>query len=192
MGADMTSPEPTLPRPILPRPAPLHGPTTATTFLVGATCLVGVLDAWSAWHRHTVGADYVAGAPGVWVADLTSVDGTGRTIGLLYVITMLASGGALLVWLSRVRTNMRLLGGRAHARRTGWVLGGWYASSIAALVLTYLLRVEATMYGLGALAAVDTVSVALQCGAGALVVVLVRQVTRWQSVPHPVSPLPPA
>lgn len=189
----MTSPEPTLPKPILPRPAPLLGPTTAASFLVGATCLVGVLDAWAAWHRHAVGADYVAGAPGIWVADLTSADATGRTIGLLYVITMLASAGALLVWLSRIRTNVRLLGEPGRSRRTGWALGGWYASTAVALALTFLLRVDATVSGLAALAALDSVSVALQCVAGAVVVGHVRRVSRWQSVPRSMPhPVPPA
>ncbi len=184
----MTIPEPTLPESVLPRPAPLLGPTTATSFLVGATCLAGVLDAWSSWHRHSVGTAYLAGAPGIWVADLTSADGNGQTVGLLYVIAMLAAGVSLLVWQSRIRANVRLLG--EPSRRTGWVAGGWYATTLVALVLTYLLRGEATVSGLGTLAGAATVSVTLQCVAGAFVVVLVRRVTRRQLVSRLVPPAP--
>jgi len=186
----MTSPEPTLPETALLRPAPLLGPTTTTSFLVGATCVAGALDAWSAWYRHSVGTDYLASTPGIWVSDLTSADGTGETVGLLYVIAMLAAGLSLLIWQSRIRANARLLG--EPARRMGGVLGGWYATTLVALVLTYLLRGEATVSDLGTLAGAATVSVALQCVAGGFVVVLVRRVTRRQSVFRPVPPAPAA
>src|ERR1700741_2501458 len=97
----MTSPEPTLPAPILSRPAPLLGPTSASSLLVGGTCLVGGLNAWSAWHRLAVGADYTAGVPGIWVADLTSAEATGRTVATLYLLAMIAAALTLLVWLAR-------------------------------------------------------------------------------------------
>jgi hypothetical protein len=184
----MTSPEPTLPetalpRPALPRPAPLLGPTTATSFLVGATCLAGALDAWSAWHRHAVGTEYAAGTPGIWVSDLTSADGIGQTVGLLYVIVMLAAGMSLLVWQSRIRGNARLLG--EPARRMGRTLTAWYATTLVALVLTNLLRAETTVSGLADLAAASTASVALQTVAGGFVIILVRRVTRRQSTSRP-------
>jgi hypothetical protein len=179
----MTSPEPTLPETALPRPAPLLGPATATSFLVGGTCVAGALDAWSAWHRHSVGTEYLAGTPGIWVSDLTSADGIGQAAGLLYVIAMLATGTSLLVWQSRIRANARLRG--EPARRMGWAAGGWYATTLVALVLTYLLRGEGTVSGLATLAGAATVSVALQTVAGGLVIILVRRVTRRQSTSRP-------
>ena len=181
----MTSPEPTLPETALPRPAPLLGPTTATSFLIGTACVAGAVEAWSAWYRHSVGTAYLAGTPGIWVSDLTSADGIGQAVGLLYVIAMLAAGVSLLVWQSRIRANARLRG--EPARRMGWVLGGWYATTLVALVLTYLLRGEGTVSGLATFAGAATVSVALQCVAGGFVIVLVRQVTRRQSAPRPAA-----
>ncbi|HEY0453913.1 DUF4328 domain-containing protein [Actinophytocola sp.] len=171
----MASPEPTLPKPP-PRPAPLLGPTTAASLLVGGTCLVGILNVWAAWHRHAVALDYLAGVPGIWVADLTSADATSRTVGVLYVIAMVAAGVALLVWLSRVRANARLLADRpvaAHPRRRDWAVGAWFTTTVLALVVTLLLREDAT----AGLATVATVAVVLQCAAGAPVIVVVRRIT---------------
>lgn len=179
----MTIPEPILPRPILPRPAPLLGPTTTASVLVGASCLVSALEAWSAWHRLAVGTDYAAGVPGVWVADLTSADATARTIAALYLIAATSAGLAMLVWLSRVRANMRLLGGTPRPRRTAWVLGAWVASTVVTVVLTLLLRDAATVGELRALAVAETACSALQCVAGGLAILVVRRVTRWQSAP---------
>jgi hypothetical protein len=174
----MTSPDPTLPKSALP----LHGPTTATSVLVGATCLAGVLDAWSAWYRHEVGTEYAAGTPGIWVADLTSADGMGQSIGLLYVIAMVASGVSLLVWQNRVRANARLRG--APLPHLGLVVAAWYATTLVALVLTYELRGAATTDDLATLAVAATVSVALQCLAGAGLVARVRRVTRDRTAPR--------
>jgi len=174
----MTSPDPTLPKSALP----LLGPTTATSVLVGATCLVGVLDAWSAWYRHEVGTEYAAGTPGIWVADLTSADGTGQSIGLLYVIAMMAAGVSLLVWQNRVRANARLRG--EPPLRTGLAVAAWYATTLVALVLTYALRGAATTDELATLAVAATVSVALQAVAGAYLVVQVLRVTRDRTAPR--------
>ena len=174
----MTSPDPTLPRSALP----LHGPTTATSVLVGATCLVGVLDAWSAWYRHEVGTEYAAGTPGIWVADLTSADGMGQSIGLLYVIAMVASGVSLLVWQNRVRANARLRG--APPPQPGLVVAVWYATTLVALVLTYELRGAVTTGELATLAVAATVSVALQCLAGTSLVARVRRVARDRTAPR--------
>lgn len=182
----MTGRGPSLPEPGGPRPAPLLGPTAAATCLVAGACVAGVLAAWSTWHRHSVGTDYAAGVPGVWVADLTSADATARTTGLLYVIAQLAAGIALLVWLSRVRANARLAGGR-EPRHLGWALGAWYATTLAALTSAFLLRDGSALPELRALAVTETVTVALQCAAGGLVIVVVRLVTRRQVAARPAA-----
>ncbi|HEY7593020.1 MAG TPA: DUF4328 domain-containing protein [Actinophytocola sp.] len=182
----MTRRGPTLPEPGAPRPAPLLGPTATASFLVAGACVVGVLEAWSAWHRHSVGTDYAAGVPGVWVADLASADATARMIGLLYVIALLAAGIALLVWLARVRANARLLADR-RPLSTGWAFGAWFATTLVALALTYVLRGWPALPELRGLAIAETFSVALQCVAGGLVIVVVRRVTRRQLAPHPVA-----
>ena len=178
----MTSPEPTLPASILSRPAPLLGPTAASSLLVGGTCLVGGLNAWSAWHRLAVGADYTAGVPGIWVADLTSAEATGRTVATVYLLAMTAAALTLLVWLSRIRGNARLLGAK-RSRRWSWVLGVWFTSCALAVVLLYLGRGGVALADLRVLALADTASAALQCAAGAVVVVVIRRVTRWQALP---------
>jgi hypothetical protein len=66
----------------------------------------------------------------------------------------------------------------------GRVVGAWFATTLVALVLTYLLRGEGTVSGLATLAGAATVSVALQCVAGGFVVVLVRRVTGRRSAPR--------
>jgi hypothetical protein len=164
----MTSPGQTL-----PRPAPLHGPTTAASMLVGATGVVALLDAVAAWHYHGVAADYVAGRPGVWVADLTSADSTARTIDVLYLLTMAAAGIAVLVWLSRTRANARLLG---HPAPAGSVraIAAWFGVCVVAAG-SRLLHPESSVEDLSVLATIASAAAVLQCVAGTAVVVVVRR-----------------
>jgi hypothetical protein len=177
------SQEPAAPNTALPRLAPLLGPTSAASLLVGAACATGVLGTWAAWHRYSVGMDYVAALPGVRIADLTSANATGDATGTVYLVAMMSAGLALLVWFGRVRANLRLLGG-AHPPHSRWALGGWFASTAVAFVVTLLLGRATWVDDVRQLAMVDTASVALQCVAGAFVVVVVRQVTRAQWVPR--------
>lgn len=173
----MASPEPTLPDPVLPRPAPLLGPTTASTLLVAATGLAALLEAWAVWYRHGVATDYAAGVPGVWVADLTSADSTTRMIGVLYLLSMTAATLALLVWLSRVRSNARLLGPPAHPMWRRAAVGGWFVSAAVGAVLTVRLDSDTTVAELETIATADSVTAVAQCVVGALVIVVVRRVT---------------
>jgi hypothetical protein len=174
----MASPDPSLPKPILPRPAPLLGPTATSSLLVGATCVIALLDAWTAWYRHGVAFDYVAGVPGMWVADLTSADSTGRTVDVLYVLVMAAAAIALLVWLSRVRANARLLGHAVHPLRRTVALSGWFAVTLFSVGTTVLFGADASVAELRVLATVDSVGAVVQCVAGGVLIVVIRQVTR--------------
>jgi hypothetical protein len=161
------------------RPAPLLGPTMASSALVAATCLTALLDAWTSWYRHGVAVDYVTSAPGIWVADLTSADLTGRTVDLLYVLAMAGAGLAVLVWLSRLRVTTRLRGHAVYPLRRTLVLGGWFALTLFAGMTTVLLGADASVAELEAMARVDSFVAVGQCAVGVALVVVIRQATRW-------------
>lgn len=60
----------------------------------------------------------------------------------------------------------------------------WIAAALAACWHTFAVRGEPSAAMLREIAAVGTVITVLQCLAGVLVAVVVRQITRWQSVPR--------
>lgn len=173
LGATLASPDPTLPE----RPAPLRGPTAAASMLVGVTCVAALLDAWTTWYRHGVAVDYVAGAPGVRVADLTSADSTGRTVDVLYVFSMIGACVALLVWLSRLRANARRLDHAAHRVRRRLALGGWFAVTLFAAATTLLFGANASVAELRVLATIDSFVAVIQCVVGVLLILVVRKAT---------------
>ena len=173
----MASPDPTLPQRLTPRPVPLLGPTTASSTLVGVTCVAALLDAWAAWYRHGVAVDYVAGAPGVWVADLTTADSTGRTVDVLYVFAMTGACIALLVWLSRLRANARRLGHAAHRVRRTLALACWFTVTLFAATTTVLFGANASVAELRVLATIDSFAAVIQCVVGVLLVLVIRKAT---------------
>ncbi|WP_154814676.1 hypothetical protein [Actinophytocola xinjiangensis] len=157
------------------RPVPLAGPTATSSVLVAAACLAALLDAWSSWFRHGVTADYVASAPGVGVADLTSASATGRTADALYVFAVIAAVVAVLVWLARVRANTRGQVPRRLPRTLA--AGGWLATAAAGVALTLFHDLDATVDHLSQLARLDSALATAQCLAGAALVVVIRRTT---------------
>lgn len=188
LGAVMASPEP-----IPPRLVPLRGPATAASALVAGTCLAAILNAVADWHHFAVAGDYVAGVPGIWVADLTSAEATSHTVGTLHLFALVAAGIALLVWLSRARHNGKLLHKPLDARpHLGWALGLWFAVTTVTGLAAFALRGEATMTELRDVATLISASAVLHCVTGALVLLTVRQVTRAQATPRPTQADQPA
>ncbi|HEX2130217.1 MAG TPA: hypothetical protein VHH15_01560 [Actinophytocola sp.] len=169
----MASPDPILPKPAVPRPAPLLGPTRASSTLVAGASLAALLDAWATWYRHGVAVDYAAGEPGVWVADLTSAASTSRTAGVLYLLALASAGIALLVWVSRVRANARLLGHAAHPLRRTLAIVAWFAVSLFAAGVTLLVH-GTTVAELAVLATLDSVTAVVQLLVGVLAIVMIR------------------
>lgn len=157
------------------RPAPLLGPTATSSVLVIAAGLAALLDAWASWFRHGVTSDYVASAPGVGVADLTSASATGRTVDALYVFAVIAAAVALLVWLSRVRARTRGLADNRLPRTL--VAGTWLLTAVAGVALTLLAGADSTVERLAWLARVDSVVAVAQCLVGVALVVVIRRTT---------------
>lgn len=152
--------------------------------LVAATCLIALLVAWTAWHRHGVAVDYVAGTPGVWVADLTSADATSHTVGVLYLLATTAAGVALLVWLARVRANARLLGHAPDPAYRMFAVGGWFTVCLLAVATTFL-HPDTSVAELSALATIHSVEAVVQCVAGALVIAVVTRAWSRGAVRRP-------
>ena len=192
LGAVMASPEPTLPVQIPPRLTPLRGPATATSALVAGTCLVAILGALADWHRVAVATDYVAGVPGIWVADLTSAAATSTTVGTLHLLTLVSAGIALLVWLSRARHNGKLLGGALARPRGGWAVALWLLLATAVGLVTFTLRGEVDVTDLRQFVIFSTTGAAVHCLIGGPLVLVVRQVTRAQVTPRPAQADQPA
>ena len=61
----------------------------------------------------------------------------------------------------------------------------WIAAAVAASWQTFTLRGDPSVEMLREIATAGTVITVVQCLAGVLVAVVVRQITRWQSVPRP-------
>lgn len=163
------------------RPVPLFGLTTVSSTLVGASCLVSLLDAWTSWYRHGVAAGYAVGAPGVGVADLTSASSTSRTVDTLYMFAMISTSVALLVWLSRVRANARARGRATRRLPRTLAVGVWLALALFSMTMTVLPGADATVDELAMLARVDSYGAVGMCVAGVVLLVVIRQTTRWVS-----------
>ncbi|OLF08948.1 hypothetical protein [Actinophytocola xanthii] len=175
----MASSDRTLPTGAAARPAPLLGPTTASTVLVGATAVAALLDAWTAWYHHGVAVEYGAGTPGVWVSDLTSAASTSRTAGTLYLISLVATAVALLVWVARTRANARLAGQYEGSGYRVLAVAGWFPVSLATVVVTLgtaaLLGAEPTLDELARLATLDSAVAVVQVVTAVAVIVLLRR-----------------
>jgi len=66
--------------------------------------------------------------------------------------------------------------------RRWWFL--WVATTVAGLWLRAVSRGEPSVDMLREIAVANTVTTALQCAAGALVFLVIRQITQWQSIPR--------
>lgn len=169
-GGDMASPEPA-------RPVPLLGPTTASSMLVGATCVAAILDGWTSWYRHDVAVEYDAGEPGIGVADLTSASSTGSTVDTLYVFAMIGAAMAVLVWLSRVRAYARTRGRAGSPLPRKLVVGAWFAVSLFSVVTTILFGGNAEEAELVTVARIDSFDAAGVCLVGVVLILTIQRTT---------------
>jgi hypothetical protein len=115
--------------------APVRQVAVVTCAMTIVTCMTGALGALAAWQRYDVGVDYVAGVPGVGVADYVGADNTAANIGLLWVLAYLVTAVTFLTWLSRARTNAELRCPLPHRLSRGWVIGCWLVPGFPLLVL---------------------------------------------------------
>lgn len=227
----MTSREPLHPTRTL-MPAPVRQLSTTTTMLLVTTCVVFAFGTWADWNRYQVAGAYVAGEPGVGVADLVGADNTSSSAAVLILIASAATAVVFLMWLWRARRNAELINPAAHRLGRGWTIGGWFcpvvnlwyprfvvddiwrasrpdvendrhtvrglphsplvrywwyllvANWLVTLVLRVELSDEASVELLYRVAVLDTISTLLLCGAAALLIQVLRQVTEWQSTPR--------
>jgi Domain of unknown function (DUF4328) len=203
---------------------PVRSVATAASALIGLSCVTSAIDCWANWHAYHVVEDYVAGTPGVGVADLVAADNVRWGAGLTYALAYLAAAVVFLVWLWRARRNAEDLSPDGHRLGRGWTIGGWLvpvvsfwfplrivediwhasrpadvvapsapvrrwwfmwiATTVAAIWLRFASRGEPSIGKLAEIAIVNTVTTVLQCAAGALVFLVIRQITRWQSIPR--------
>jgi hypothetical protein len=106
--------------------------TCATTIL---TCVTGVLGTLAAWHRYDVGVDYVAGVPGIGVADYVGADNTAAGVGLLWFLAYAVTVVTFLTWAWRTRGNAERLCPTPHRLGRGWVLGCWFVPGFPLVLL---------------------------------------------------------
>lgn len=115
--------------------APVRQVAVVTCAMTIVTCMTGALGALAAWQRYDVGVDYVAGDPGVGVADYVGADNTAANIGLLWLLAYCVTVVTFLTWAWRVRLNAEVLCPLPHRLRRGWVVGGWLVPGFPLLVL---------------------------------------------------------
>lgn len=99
--------------------------TVATTMLF-ATCAANVFGTWTDWHRYQVAADYVAGEPGIGIADLVSADNLAMGAVWLAFLALVATATVFLTWLWRARVNAERLCQARHRWSRGWTIGAWF------------------------------------------------------------------
>ncbi len=114
---------------------PVRYVATITTAMVVVTCAAGVLGALTAWQRYQVAVDYVAGDPGIGVADYVGADNTAASVSLLWLLAYGATSLAYLTWSWRVRSNAERLCPLPHRLAKGWVVGGWLVPVFPLIVL---------------------------------------------------------
>jgi len=209
--------------------APVRQVALVTNAMVLVTCVAGALGTWAAWHRYQVAVDYVAGEPGVGVADYVGADNTAANIALLWLLSYAVTCVSFLTWSWRTRSNAERLCPLPHRLARGWVIGGWLvpffplvvledvwrtsrpspppsaahardlprvplihywwfavmACSLAGLSLAAVRAGEPTLDVLLDIASLTTVLAVLQLVAGALVIAMIRQITRWQTSTNP-------
>lgn len=96
------------------------------TMALFTSCGVNVVGAWTEGHRYQVAVDYVAGEPGVGVAELVNADNVATAWGWLMLLAMVAAAMAFLTWLWRARVNAEQLCRAEHRHTRGWTVGAWF------------------------------------------------------------------
>jgi len=106
--------------------APVRPAATATTVLLVASCAATAYGTWADWNRYLVAEDFLAGEPGVGVADWVSAVNASYGAVWLRLIAMLATAAALLTWMWRARINAERLNPAEHRLSRAWAIGGWF------------------------------------------------------------------
>lgn len=105
---------------------PVRPIATVATSMLFANCAANVFGTWTDWHRYLVAADYVAGEPGVGVADLVSADNLAMGAVWLAFLALVAAATVFLTWLWRTRLNAERLCRAEHRWSRGWTVGAWF------------------------------------------------------------------
>jgi hypothetical protein len=178
----------------------------------------------ASWHQYRVAVAYVAGEPGIGVADYVGADNAAANVAVLWLLAYAGTCVTFLTWSWRARSNAERLCPLPHRLGRGWVIGGWFvptfplivledvwrtsrpdvtgagharalprarlvhywwyaamACALAGLWLLAAARRESTREALLTVASVTTVLAVLQIVAAALVLAMIRRITRWQS-----------
>jgi hypothetical protein len=122
-GPVMTNQEPLSPALNL---APVAQVATVAQLMLVVSSATNAFSTWSDWNRYWVAEDYVAGVPGVGVADLVGADNTSASSTWLTLLALLATAAVFLTWLWRARHNAELLSRAEHRLSRGWTIGGWF------------------------------------------------------------------
>lgn len=104
---------------------PVRQVAVVTSAMVAVTCAAGVLGTWAAWHRYQVAVDYVAGDPGVGVADYVGADNMAANVAVLWLLAYGVTCVTFLTWSWRARCNAERFNALPHRLPRGWVIGGW-------------------------------------------------------------------
>ncbi|MGB3440358.1 MAG: DUF4328 domain-containing protein [Actinophytocola sp.] len=99
--------------------------TVAITMLF-ASCAANLFATWTDWHRYQVASDYVAGEPGIGVADLVGADNVAMGAVWLTFLALAAAATVFLTWLWRARMNAERLCPAEHRWSRGWTIGAWF------------------------------------------------------------------
>ncbi len=105
---------------------PVRPVATVATTLVFANCAANVFGTYTDWHRYQVAADYVAGEPGIGVADLVSADNLAMGSVWLAFLALAGAATLFLTWLWRARVNAERLCRAEHRLARGWTVGAWF------------------------------------------------------------------
>jgi hypothetical protein len=97
----------------------------AATILIGIVAALDIASTWTTWNAYGLLNDYLAGAAGVTMGDLTSADDATSAVALWFLIAFAVSGVVFVVWLWRARVTAELLCSAPHRRARGWVIGSW-------------------------------------------------------------------
>jgi hypothetical protein len=115
--------------------APVRHTAVVTNAMMAVTCTMGALGAGAEWHRHQVAVDYVAGEPGVGLAEYVGADNTSANIAVLWLLAYLVTGVMFLTWSWRARCNAERLSTLPHRLARGWTIGGWLVPFFPLVVL---------------------------------------------------------
>ncbi|MFC4853124.1 DUF4328 domain-containing protein [Actinophytocola glycyrrhizae] len=105
---------------------PLGSIARVATTLLFVSCAANLFATWTDWRRYRVVADYVAGEPGMGVADLVSADNLAMGAAWLTFLALAAAATVFLTWLWRARLNAERLCRAEHRRSRGWTIGAWF------------------------------------------------------------------